>query len=171
MASSEMTLQEISRPAMRATERDTVWGKSAEFAREFWKRLVNNVGEPDARDIMHHVMGEKKPGRRRTDKDYAMIAFIYGYIRRHRDLTDGRIAKQIFESKPFYVQYESGAFAIVNNEITEAYMTFPDDPIVERSPFKKSLTAIQKQVERTRRWTIAEAILPKEYAPRNYVRS
>jgi hypothetical protein len=141
-----------------------------ELAGELWKRLVARVGKPQAREIMRHVMGDRKPGPRRTDEDDALTVFIYGYIRRGPDQTDGRIAKHIFDSNPCYLQYESGAAAVVNNEITETYMCLSDDPIVGRKPIKKSLAAIKKQVERMRRWTIEEDILPKEYAPRTYYR-
>jgi hypothetical protein len=152
-----------------ATERHAVWIKSAEIARELWKRLVNNVGQPDARKIMHHVMGDKKPGRRKTDENEALLYFIYSYIRR-TGLTDAKIARLISESNPRHVQYESGLIGVVNDEITETYMSLDDDPIVDRWPITKGYSAIRKQAERIRRWTIEEGLLPTEYAPRPYHR-
>ena len=80
--------------------------KPEELARGLWKRLVGRVGKPQAREIMRDVMGDQKPGRRRTDKDEALFIFIYGYIRRGFGQTDRKISEHIFESKPYYLQYE-----------------------------------------------------------------
>jgi hypothetical protein len=145
--------------------------KSYEYANNLWKLLVRNVGEPEARNIMRRVMGEKKPGRPKTDRDVAMIVFIYGYIiRSGLSQTDGRIANDIHKSSPCYLQYESGAVAVSNSDITETYMSFTDDPIVGREPINLGLAALKKRVERVRRYAIAEDLLARSYAPRPYSR-
>jgi hypothetical protein len=145
--------------------------ESYKYASEVWKRLVRNVGERDARSMMHQVMGEKQAGRPRTDRDVALLCFIYGYLR-HFGLsqTDGQIAKRIFDSSPLYLEFESGAVAVANNEFTEAYLSSADDPVVTRRPLDMRLSAIKKRVERIRRYAIGEKFLPNEYAPRAYCR-
>lgn len=170
MTSSEMSLKEFAKQATQPPDQHAVWNKCVWTARQLWKRLVENVGEPKAKEIMRLVMGEGKPGPRLTDEDIAMTGFIYSYIRREQNQTDRKIAKHLFESNPYYLYYESGAVAIANNEITETYMSLDGDPIVERKPIEKSLSAIQKRVERIRRWAIKENILPKDYSPRAYSR-
>lgn len=57
---------------------------------------------------------------------------------------------------------------VMNNDITDAAMASEDDPIVDRRPIKKSLGAIEKDVQRFRDWAINENQLPKEFAPRIY---
>jgi hypothetical protein len=74
------------------------------------------------------------------------------------------------QSGPHYLYYESGAVVVANSEITEAYLSFADDPVVERKPIDISVTAITKRVERVRRWSIKEDLLSREYAPRSYRR-
>jgi hypothetical protein len=142
-----------------------------EFAHEFWKRLVGRVGEPTAKAIMQRVMGRRGGGRTRTDEAHALNTFMYALIRRFPGSTDGNIAKAIFESAPHYIQYESGAIAVVNDWMTEEDMSLDDDPIIgARRPINKSLPTLKKQVERVRRETLGWGILPKEYAPRKYRR-
>jgi hypothetical protein len=155
----------------QTSERRDVRSKSYGYARDLWKHLVKNVGEPDAREIMRHVMGDKKPGRPRTDQDTALIVFIYAYILRFGlSNTDGEIANYILESCPHYLQFASGAVAVANSDFTEAYMSSADDPVVQRTPVGMSLSAIKKSVERLRRRAIDEGTLAKTYAPRQYYR-
>jgi hypothetical protein len=162
---------ETSKRLQQTPERGDVRGKSYEYARTFWKLLVNNVGESEAKEIMHHLMGEKKPGPRVTDQGVALTYFIYAYIR-HFGLnnTDGEIASRILKSSPHYLHYESGAVAVANSEFTEAYLSSADDLIVGRKPIDMGLPAIKKRVERVRRWSIKEDLLPREYVPRAYHR-
>jgi hypothetical protein len=145
--------------------------ESYEYASAFWKQLVKNVGKPEAREIMHHLMGDKKPGRPKTDQTIAMTMFIYAYLLRvGLNNKDGEIANHIFESSPTYLQFQSGAVAVANSDFTEAYLSMPDDPVVQRTPVGMSLSAIKKSVERLRRRAIDEGTLAKNYAPRQYYR-
>jgi hypothetical protein len=120
---------------------------------------------------MHHVMGVKKPGPRVTDQRVALACFIYAYIR-HFGLnsSDGEIASRILKSRPHYLHHASGAVAVANSEFTEAYLSSADDPVIERKPIDMGLPAIKKRVERLRRWSIKEDLLPREYMPRGYHR-
>jgi hypothetical protein len=155
----------------QATERGDVRRQSYEFASAFWKRLVKNVGEPEAKDIMRHLMGDKKPGRRATDEGAALTRLIYGYLLRFGEKnTDRKIACHIFESDPHYLDFESGAVAVANSDLIEEYLRLDDDPIVGRRPIAMSLAAIRKRVERLRRWSIEEDLLPRGHAPRSYRR-
>ena len=141
--------------------------KAQILAQQFWKELVEKVGEFRARDILRGVMLEDEPGR---PKDHILSSFIYVHIRLFGlEESDERIAKRIVESRPEEVWFESGERVIVNEWVTEANTCF-GETIVERVPFKKGLKAIAKQVERTRREFIEDGILPKEYAPRKYYR-
>ena len=72
---------DLKRPLDDAHKPIDVRSKSYKYASDLWKLLVRNVGEPDARSIMRHVMGEKKPGRPTTDRDVALSVFFYTYIR------------------------------------------------------------------------------------------
>ena len=165
MADKEEHLQQSAKRL--ETEPHDVRNQSYEYANGLWKLLVRNVGELEARSIMHHVMGDKKPGRPKTDKDVAMTCFIYAYILRWGlRLTDAKIASHIHKSSPYYLLFESGAVAVANSDFTEAFMGLTDDPIVGREPIHSQLAAIKKRVERVRR----SSILPKGYAPRAYYR-
>jgi hypothetical protein len=171
MTSPQRNLEEYSERQKRRAERDAVRRKSAEYTHEFWKRLVKNVGEPEAKDIMRHVMGDKKPGPPRTDEDIALTMLIYAYLFHwgsHQ--TDAKIAERIFESEPRYLELKSGAIIFANSDFSETYVSLPDDPIVGRRPIDLKLAAIKKRVERIRRWAIEEDELPKAYAPRPYRR-
>lgn len=149
-----------------------MWSKSYEYANALWKHLVKNVGEPQAKGIMRHVMGDKKPGRPRTEEKDALTVFIYVQILHWGlDQTDGKIASRIHKSNPYYVRFESGAVAVANNEFTEAQMgPAEDDPIVGREPIYMQLASMKKQVERLRRWLIEENLLARTYKPRPYHR-
>jgi hypothetical protein len=138
-----------------------------EFAVAFWKKLVNAVGERRAKHIMHSVMAKKKEGR---PGDTPLFVLIYCYIRAwgQRESNE-KIARRIFESKPYYVQCESGEVGVVNDWMTEERLLW-DETIVKRTPINKGLPALKKQVERVRQWAIEEGILPKVYAPRIYYR-
>jgi hypothetical protein len=111
-------------------------------------------------------------GPRRTDEDDALTVFIYAYLFHWGlDQTDAKIAKRIFGSKPCYLQLDSGAIVVANNnEFSETHLSLSDDPIVERRPIDLKFGAIKKRVERIRRWTIKDDMLPKAYAPRLYRR-
>ena len=148
-----------------------VRSESHKYASALWKLLVRNVGEPDARSILRHVMGEKKPGRPTTDRDVALSMFFYAYIR-HWGLkeTVGKIATRIYQSSPYYLKYKSGAVAVANSEFTEEYMSLVDDPIVDRERIDMKIPAIKKRLDRMRRFALEENILPSEYAPRPYYR-
>jgi hypothetical protein len=169
MTTSEKNREELSKHP--APVRDELRRKSAHYAEAFWKQLVKNVGEREAKEIMRVVIGDKKPGPRVKDEDLALIGVIYAYILRWGpDQTDGKIANRLFESNPHYIIFESGTIAIANDEITESYLSSSDDPIVSRRPFDMHLHAIKKRVERFRRWAIEEEMLSEAYAPRPYYR-
>jgi hypothetical protein len=162
---------ESSKTPKQTSEQSEVRRRSYEFASAFWKTLVNKVGASEAKAMLHHIMGDKKSGRPRTDQDTALIIFIYSYILRFGlKINDKEIARHILKSGPHYLYYESGAVVVANSEITEAYLSFADDPVVERKPIDISVTAITKRVERVRRWSIKEDLLSREYAPRSYRR-
>ena len=61
MTSPEMNFGQSSKQAKPATEQQVV-RKPEELARELWKRLVANVGKRQAKEIMHHVMGDQETG-------------------------------------------------------------------------------------------------------------
>jgi hypothetical protein len=123
MTSPERNFEEYSERQKRSSERAEKWSKSEWYARRLWKSLVTNVGEPEAKEIMRHIMGDKKPGPLRTDEDTALTMFIYIYLLHWgADQTDAKIAKRIFESKPRYLQLNSGAIVVANNnEFSETY--------------------------------------------------
>lgn len=163
-------LEEYSRRQKRNSERRNVWLKSREFASDFWKRLVNNLGESEAKDMMRHIIGDKKPGPS-SDEEEALFLFIHtNLLLVGLELTDGKLAEYIFESRPHYLIRESGMVGVANDVFTETYLSLPDDPVVDRRPINKSLAAIKKQVERIRRRAIEEGTLPTSYAPRPYHR-
>jgi len=172
MTNPEKNSEEYSKRLKRASERHDIYCNSEKLAGELWKRLVKNVGGSKAKEIMRHVMGGKKPGPPPTDEDIALNLFIYGYLLHWGlDQTDGQIAKRIFESKPRYLQLDSGTVVVANDaEFSETYLCSSDDPIVGRRPIDMKRKTIQKRVERIRRWTIEEDALPKAYAPRPYHR-
>jgi len=148
--------------------------EAAAYAQKFWTLLVGKVGESQAKEIMHHLMGDKKPGPARADEDLALIYliyFIYGHILHFgRNLTDGKIAKLILASNPYYAHFDSGLIFLMSNVFSESIYDLTDDPIVGREPFNMQFSALKKQVERLRRWAIDELLLSKKYAPRQYYR-
>jgi hypothetical protein len=152
-------------------ERGDVSSKSYEYASALWKRLVENLGELEAKRLMHHLMGDKKPGRPKTDQDVALKMIIYAYIF-HFGLrrSDGEIARHVFETSPQYLELKSGAVIVANSDYTEEFLRLADDPVVRRKPVVMSLAALKKTVERLRRWSIEEDLLPRTYAPRPYYR-
>lgn len=141
--------------------------KTSESARRLWKLLVEKVGEPKAKHIMRSVMGEKKPGRPSTPQEFMLSIIVPAYIFESAHESDEKIARRILESKQYYVRYRSGRLGVVNGNDALAR---PNDPIVERRPIGKSLTALEKQVERFRRKMIEEGSLPKVYSPKTYYR-
>ena len=116
-------------------------------------------------------MSDKKPGRPKTDQDVALIMIMYAYIF-HFGLgkSDGEIARHLFETSPHYLKLKSGAVIVANSDYTEEFSRLADDPVVGRKPVVMSLAAIKKKVERLRRWSIEEGLLPRKYAPRPYYR-
>jgi hypothetical protein len=160
----EMLLQTAE--AMDASEQRDVGLKALVLAGALWEKLAKAVGEREAKQIMHFVMGEKKKGRR-TDP---MFYLIYIYIRVWGlDESDEKIAKRIIESKPYYLKCASGECGVVNDWMT-AERLLGDETIVKRTPINKGLPAMKRHVARVRQWLIEETILPKEYAPRPYYR-
>jgi hypothetical protein len=168
---AQMQERESSKRLQQTSERGDVRRTTLVLADALWKKLVKNVGEPEAKEIMRRLMGDKKPGPRVTDHGAAMTCFIYAYIL-HFGLNnnDGVIASRIFESGPHYLEFKSGAVAVANSDFTEEYMSLDDDPIIGRRPVGMSLAAIKKRVERLRRSSIEEELLPRRYAPRAYCR-
>ena len=163
---SELILQTVEIAEAMGVEADDTGLKALKLADTFWKQLVEAVGEPQAKQIMQFVMGEKKIGR----SGDRMIILIYCYIRaRGLEESDEKIAKRIIESKPYYVKCASGQCGVANDWMTEERF-LGDETIVKRTPIKKGLLAMKKHVERVRRWLIEEKILPKEYAPKQYYR-
>ena len=172
MTSSDRNSEEYSQRVKHRSERDSERRGAAAASHVFWGRLIKKVGEPEAKEIMRHVMGGKKPGPPRTDENMALTMFIYTCLLHWgADQTDAKIAKRIFKSKPRYLQLNSGAIVVANNnKFSETYLSLPDDPIVERRPIDLKYGAIKKRVERIRRWTIKDDMLPEAYAPRPYHR-
>jgi hypothetical protein len=140
------------------------------LGRELWKRIIAITGdERAAKNMMRVIMKEGKPGPRSTDQKDVLKVFIYACLRRFGpQQSDEQIAAYILTSGAYYLQYQSGAFGIASNDLPEA--TFADDTIVERITIDKSPTALKKQVERVRKWTIRELLLSEEYSPRCYSR-
>jgi hypothetical protein len=162
----ELILQTVEIAEAMGVEADDTELKALKLADTFWKQLVEAVGEPQAKQIMQFVMGEKKIGR----SGDRMIILIYCYIRAWGlEESDEKIAKRIIESKPYYVKCASGQCGVVNDWMTEERF-LGDETIVKRTPIKKGLLAMKKHVERVRRWLIEEKILPTEYAPKQYYR-
>ena len=169
MTVQERNLEKFLECVNRRTQRDKVRREAEEYAQKFWKLLLEKVGDSEAKEIMRHLMGDKKAGPRRTEEDVALSMFIFGYLLHFGlDHTDAKIAEHIFESKPCYLQLESGAIVVSNNADFSATYSFTDDPIVGRRPINMTFPAIKKQVERHRRSAIKEERLPKTYAQRPY---
>ena len=88
-------------------QRDSERRGAAAAAQVFWERLIKKVGEPEAKKIMRHEMGDKKPGPPLTDEGVALRMLIYTYLLHWGSgQTDAKIAKRIFESEPRYLHYE-----------------------------------------------------------------
>lgn len=176
MSSPEARLEASSTQSDRSA--DDRYRESKRIAEELYKRITKNVGVPAAKEMMRSIMGDKKPGPRRTDEAVALDCFIYAYLLHWgADQTDAKIAKRIFESEPYYVELDSGAVIVVNNkEFSESFCdltddsNLADDPIISRRAITVSLGAIEKRVERFRRWAIKEDHLSKGHAPRQYTR-
>ena len=143
-----------------------------EQATRLWKALVTADGRSKAKDMMRRIMGDKKPGPPGTNESLALKRNCgrLPFFTMVENGSDREIAKHIFESDPYYVQRESGCVSIVNNDYTDDFMDLPDDPVTKRWPVNKTLKAIEKIVERQRRWEIKEYLLPKDCAPRPYRR-
>jgi hypothetical protein len=134
-------------------EQNEVFRKSADFAHEFWKRLVKNLGERRAKQLMNRVMGNKQSGPPERLEDYLLTLTIISFIRAYgQSESDAKIAKRILQ--------DGSSFSFVLDQ---------GETIVKRTISKNHL-AMKKQVERVRRSLIEEKILPKEYAPRQYCR-
>jgi hypothetical protein len=143
--------------------------KSEEFAREFWKRLVNNIGEPEAKKMMRRIMGIGKPGPSTTDYDIFITCFIYGHLLHFGQfLNDRQIADFISRTSPCYVLLASGAIVVESDVFP--HKEYPDDPIVKRQPIERTHTALKKKVERIRREMIGEGYLTEAYSPRPWHR-
>lgn len=135
-------------------------------AAEFWRRIICAVGEKKARAIMDRVMSREKPG---ASPNYALNNLIMRYIQSlGLDMTDGKIAKRIHESKPYHVRCNSGASGVASKEIDEGKITHGRDEVIEREPINIKLIALKKQVERVRRQMLDAGDLPEAWRPRSY---
>ena len=151
-------------------KQDEIFRKSSRFAFQFWHGLVKNLGERRAKQLMNYVMGNKQSGRGEQREEAYLNGLIMLYIEYLGvEESDGQIAKRIFESKPYFVECESGYFAIVNAIFIEEVIC-EGQTIVRRTPINQTLPTIKKQVGRVRRSLIEEKLLSKEYAPRPYYR-
>ena len=161
--------KEYSQRSQRDAERWRGWSEAFELAQHLWKLLVEAVGQPHAKEIMQLVVNGKKAGRPLTKDENALRQHIYLYLLVcGPKSSDAKIAKRIHENEPYYAEYQSGAIVVLNKEIKEASMAADDDPIVDRRTIKKSLEAIERDVQRFRHRAIAENQLPEEYAPKLY---
>lgn len=142
------------------------------FMREMWKRSVKAVGKHQAKEIMREIMGDKEPGPRKTDEDNALDDFIRAYISHCGPKQgDEKIAKRLRKSKPYYVQWDSGAIVVASDEFeTEINSALVEYPKAKRTPINKGLPALKKQVERVRRQAIEDGLLGREFAPKIYRR-
>jgi hypothetical protein len=146
-----------------------VFLESVERAMEFYRSLVDAVGERRAKQIMKFVAGDKKTGTPQRPEDYSMDVAIILFIRLlGRFKSDEKIAKLILDGRPSFVQCKSGRSYIVNDLIEE--LLCRGETIVKRTPINKSLKTMKKQVERIRRLLIEDKLLPKEWAPKAYYR-
>jgi hypothetical protein len=162
-------LQEIAARHERFTARLNVQREAEEWAIKIWKALVAKVGESEAKDMMRRIMGDKKPGPPDTDESIALKSFIGVYLlHQGKERSDGEIARHIFDSDPRYVQHESGAVNVVNNDYTEEFLELPDDPVIRRWPIDKNRGAIEKIVKRQRRWAVKEYLLSKKSPPKRW---
>jgi hypothetical protein len=80
--------------------------ETLKLAQQFWKTLVEKVGESKAKNILHEVMLEERSGR---PEDYVLIGFLYIHIFSFGlDESDEKVAKRIIESRPDQVFFASG---------------------------------------------------------------
>jgi len=134
-------------------EQNEVFRKSADFAYEFWKRLVKNLGERRAKQLMNRVMGNKQSGPRDRLEDYVLTLSIILYIRAYgQSESDAKIAKRILEG--------GSSLSLILDQ---------GGTIVKRT-ISKSHLAMKKQVERVRRLLIEDKLLTDEWAPKRYSR-
>ncbi len=154
--------------------------KAKDHATKLWKLLVEKLGVRLAKDMMNEIMGDKKPGPRRTDEDEALIKFIRLHIQTcDSNQSDEQIAKSIFKRKPHYLR-EKFSIDDLRDELTmdivevvskkSVEMTVAKNPKAMAQPVGKGLAALEKQVGRIRREVLEEGSLPKAYAPRPYRR-
>jgi hypothetical protein len=147
-----------------ASERAKRLAEANKLATELWKRLTTAVGHREAKEIMRAVIGGKKPGPTKSDEETALTLLIYYSLIRG----DKQIASRIVNGDPYYLKYESGQVLAYTTELNE--VTLEDNPAVGRCKINKSLAALKKQVERVRRETLNDDLLPKEFAPKPYYR-
>ena len=84
--------------------RQEVINKARDHAAQLWKLLVEKLGIRLAKEIMHEIMGDKKPDPRRIDERKALIDFIRRNIQSSdSNQSNEQIAKRIFESEPHYL--------------------------------------------------------------------
>ena len=159
-------LKLLERSSERAAAQFAFEYKTGVYARQFWKLLVEKLGEPKAKSMMRDVMGDKKPGRPSTPQEYMLSIIIPGHILKNAHEFDEKIARRILEAKQDYVRFKSGGLGVVNGD----EFARPNDPIVERKPIVKSSTALKKQVERYRQQMIGDSSLPTVYRPKTYHR-
>ncbi len=165
------------------------------YAAKLWKLLVDKMGVRLAKDTMYEIMGDKKPGPRRTDERKVLIDFIRRQIQScDSNQSDEQIAKRILDSEPHYLHEKCTIddlrdwFKIDNlpdwfkiddipdwstiDVVTKKSMdlTLAKNPKARVWPVGKGLAALEKQVGRIRREMIEEGSLPKAYAPKPYHR-
>jgi hypothetical protein len=157
----EEFLEQLAKALTRVSDRRRLVRQSTALVREMWKRFVMNVGKHQAKEIMRQIMGEKEPGPSKTDKDNALKDFICAHISYCGPKRgDGKIAKRLLESKPYYVQCGSGAIVVASDEFQkEINSVLAEHQAVKRTPITKGLAALKKQVERVRRRAIDDGVL------------
>jgi hypothetical protein len=183
---------------VRFYSRQEVINKAKHHAAQLWKLLVEKLGARLAREIMHEIMGDKKPGPRQTDEQKALNKFIRDHISASdSDQSDEQIAKRILKGEPHYLQRnpftiddlrdmakrigidvhdddlrdelrDQSAVDVVSRKFMK--MTLNEYPKSQGRRVGKGLAALEKQVGGIRRKMIEEGSLPKAYAPRPYRR-
>lgn len=142
--------------------------RAVRLANVVWKGLVSAVGEAKAKRIMLAALESKKTG---APSDDGFNNLICQYIREFGVPTsDAKIAKRIYDSKPYYVRCQSGAFGVASSEIGEGNITLGRDEVVERTPTNKKLGAVRQQVRRLRDEMIEADLLPADEMPKGYGR-
>src|SRR5260221_11043595 len=158
----------VAKELTRVSERQRLVRKNADFMRGMWTRSVKAIGKHDAKETMREIMGDKDPGPSKTAEDIALENFICAYIR-HRGPKqgDGKIARCLLGSQPYFVQWDSGSIVVASDEFhTEINSILAKHPAVKRTPINKEFAALKKHVEPVRRRAIDDGLLPIAFAPK-----